>query len=746
MSCCVPPAAFVESLAGGPNRGPSDNEVRLASRDLGSGLRQSEFSVPSIHCGACIRTIETALDGMPGIVSSRVNLSGKRVTVRWRDGESIPAMVHRMVELGYEPNIFSLEQAGRDSSFTGLIRALAVAAFCSMNIMMFSGSVWAGADGPTRDLLHWICAALTLPALLYSGRVFYQSAWDALRSGRTNMDVPITIGIAMAFALSLYDTAVSGEQVYFDAVASLIFFLLIGRTLDHAMRERARNAVKGLARLAPTGALVIDGEHGPAFVPLADIAPGATIAVATGERIPLDGEVVTGTSALDKSLLTGESLAESVVPGQPVPAGALNLSGALTIRTTADEAGSTLSRLVTLLEDAEAGRNRYRRIADRAAAWYSPVVHLAAAMAFLGWMIANGDLHNAATIGIAVLIITCPCALGLAVPMVQVMAARRLFEAGIMVRDGAALERLAEIDTVIFDKTGTLTTGLAAPIASSGSVEALTMAASLAARSRHPYSLAIAPSFRSAPDVAWTDVEEKPGLGIEARYNGHLYRLGRASWSSPAEAGDASTVFSRDGVSLAAFTFADQFRPHAAESVKTLLDEKLRVEILSGDRAALVEGIGAKLGIAGRGSLLPEDKFHRIEELEAAGHRVLMVGDGLNDTPAMARAHASMAPGSAIDIGRNAADLVFMKNDLNAIPMAIAIARDANKLVRQNLALALLYNAVALPVAIAGFVNPFLAAIAMSASSVVVVANSLRLGWRPLVRDEALSDLQDQTA
>ena len=746
MSCCVPPAAFVESLAGGPNRGPSDNEVRLASRALGDGLRQSEFSVPSIHCGACIRTIETALDSMPGVVSSRVNLSGKRVTVRWRDGESPPPMVRRMVELGYEPNLFSLEQAGRDSSFTSLVRALAVAAFCSMNIMMFSGSVWAGADGPTRDLLHWICAALTLPALLYSGRVFYQSAWGALRSGRTNMDVPVTIGIVMAFALSVYDTGVSGEQVYFDAVASLIFFLLIGRTLDHAMRERARNAVKGLARLAPTGALVTDGEHGPAFMPLADIAPGSMIAVATGERVPLDGEVVTGSSALDKSLLTGESLAEAIGPGQPVPAGALNLSAALTIRTTADESGSTLSRLVTLLEDAEAGRNRYRRIADRAAAWYSPVVHLAAAMAFLGWMIVNGDLHNAATIAIAVLIITCPCALGLAVPMVQVMAARRLFEAGIMVRDGAALERLAEIDTVVFDKTGTLTTGLATPIALSGSAEAQAMAASLAARSRHPYSLAIARSVPSAPDVAWTDVEEKPGLGIEAQLDGHLYRLGRASWSNPAVASDAGTVFTQDGISLAAFAFTDQLRPHAAESVKTLQDEQLHVEILSGDRDTLVKGIGAKLGVAGRGSLLPGDKFRCIEGLEAAGHRVLMVGDGLNDTPAMARAHASMAPGTAIDIGRNAADLVFMKNDLIAIPMAIAIARDANRLVRQNLALALLYNAIALPVAIAGFVNPFLAAIAMSASSVVVVANALRLGWRPFVRNEAISHLQDQTA
>jgi Cu2+-exporting ATPase len=315
-----------------------------------------------------------------------------------------------------------------------------------------------------------------------------------------------------------------------------------------------------------------------------------------------------------------------------------------------------------------------------------------------------------------------------------------------MVRDGAALERLAEIDTVIFDKTGTLTTGLATPIASAGSAEAQAMAASLAARSRHPYSLAIARSIRSAPDIAWTDVKEEPGLGIEARHDGQLYRLGRANWSNPAETGEAGTVFSRDGISLAAFTFADQFRPHAAESVKALLDEQLHVEILSGDRDTLVEGMGAKLGIAARGSLLPGDKFHRIEAIEASGHRVLMVGDGLNDTPAMARAHASMAPGSAIDIGRNAADLVFMKNDLHAIPTAIAIAREANRLIRQNLALALLYNAIALPVALAGFVNPFLAAIAMSASSVVVVANALRLGWCPFVRNEAICHLQGQTA
>ncbi|ODT77966.1 MAG: nitrogen fixation protein FixI [Pelagibacterium sp. SCN 64-44] len=728
MTCCAPPPVFVEALAGGPDRGPSANEVRLASRDLGGTLRQSEFSVPAIHCGACIRTLEDALDAVPGIVSSRVNLSSKRVSVRWRDDGITPPMVRRMVELGYEPNLFSLEEAGRDSGLAALIRALAVAAFCSMNIMMLSGSVWSGAEAGTRDLLHWICAGLTLPALLYSGRVFYQSAWTALRSGRTNMDVPISIGIALAFALSFYDTVFSGDRVYYDAVASLIFFLLIGRTLDHAMRERARTAVKGLARLAPAGALVLGGEGGPAFLPLAEIAPGSTISVAPGERVPLDGEVVEGASALDRSLLTGESLAEAVGPGQPVPAGALNLSAPLVLRTTADERDSTLNRLVQLLDDAEASRNRYRRIADRAAAFYSPVVHLAAALAFIGWIMFSGNLHDATTVAIAVLIITCPCALGLAVPMVQVMAARRLFEAGIMVKDGSALERLAEIDTVVFDKTGTLTTGLATPLVSHGDSQAVDIAASLAARSRHPYSMAIARSY-PATTLNWQDLAEYPGLGIEGWLGPHLYRLGRAGWSGPEEDAESGSVLSRDGKILAAFSFSDQLRPNAAANANNLLAHGLQVLILSGDRPKLVQKLADALGIMGTGGLLPAEKLTRIEHLAAEGHKVLMVGDGLNDTPAMARAHVSMAPASAVDIGRNAADFVFLRNDLMAVSQALAIAREARELVRQNLFLALLYNAIALPIAVAGLVNPFLAAIAMSASSIVVVLNALRLGW-----------------
>jgi Cu2+-exporting ATPase len=543
------------------------------------------------------------------------------------------------------------------------------------------------------------------------------------------MDVPITVGIALAFTLSLYDTILSGDRVYYDAVASLIFFLLIGRVLDHAMRERARTAVKGLARLAPAGALVLDGPTGPAYLPLADIGIGSTVSVAPGERIPLDGDILLGESSLDRSLLTGESLAEPVGPGEAVPAGALNLSGSLTLRTTADEQGSTLNRLVALLDGAESGRNRYRRIADRAAAWYSPVVHLAAALAFIGWMIVNGDLHNATTVAIAVLIITCPCALGLAVPMVQVVAARRLFEAGIMVKDGSALERLAEVDTVVFDKTGTLTTGMAVPAALSGSPDAIALAASLAVRSRHPYSVAIARAFSGNVAPIWLHPVEHAGLGIQAHLDGETYRLGRPGWSGP-EGEMARTVFSKNGDVLATFTFEDHLRPNAALSANSLRTNS-RVEVLSGDRPEIVAALAEKLGIDGRGGLLPAEKFERITTLEAENHRVLMVGDGLNDAPAMARAHVSMAPASAVDIGRNAADFVFLRNDLLAIPQALSVAKEARQLVRQNLVLALLYNAIALPIAVAGLVNPFLAAIAMSASSVVVVLNALRLGWHP---------------
>ncbi len=431
MSCCAPPLDPHEAFDGRA----AQREMRLASRDLGNGLRQSDLAVPGLHCAGCIRTVEAGLARLPGVAHVRVNLSTKRVAVQWQ-GEEPPELLAALAGLGYPGHLFESEAERSDPDLARLIRALAVAGFCAMNIMLLSVSVWSGAEAETRRAFHWISAALALPCLIYSGRIFFVSAWSALRRGRTNMDVPISIGISLAFALSLYDTVHDAPHAYFDAATSLIFFLLIGRTLDHLMREKARTAVRGLMRLSPRGATVLGADGSRHYLPLAEIEPGMRIAIVAGDHIPVDGDVAEGTSELDCAVVTGESAPRPVALGACVQAGTLNLSGSLIIRATARAGDSFLAEMVRLMEAAEGGRARYRRIADRAAALYSPVVHATAFLAFLGWMAASGDWHRAVTVAIAVLIITCPCALGLAVPIVQVVASRRLFEAGIMVKDG----------------------------------------------------------------------------------------------------------------------------------------------------------------------------------------------------------------------------------------------------------------------------------------------------------------------
>lgn len=708
-------------------------EVRFASREVAPGLGRIDLSIPGIHCAGCIRTVERGLAALPEVQDVRVNLSTKRASVTWR-GDAPPDLLAALDRLGFTGHLAEPEEAASDPEFGRLVRALAVAGFSAMNIMLLSVSVWSGADPATRQAFHWISAALALPCLVYSGRIFFTSAWAALRHGRTSMDVPISVGVVLAFGLSLYDTLHNGPHAYFDAATSLIFFLLIGRTLDHVMRERARTAVRGLARLSPRGATVLLGDGRREYRPVEAIEPGLRLLIAAGDRIPVDGIVAEGRSDLDCALATGESAPRPVAPGSAVQAGMLNLAGPLTLVASARASDSFLAEMLRLMEAAEGGRARYRRIADRAAALYSPVVHTAALLTFAGWMIATGDVHRALTVAIAVLIITCPCGLGLAVPIVQVMAARRLFESGIMVRDGSAIERLAEIDTVAFDKTGTLTLGRPRLVGSHAIPgPALAAVAALAQRSNHPLSQAVALSFGPSEAVV-ADVVEQPGLGIEGVFEGSRYRLGRAEWALyPASAAtEPGTIATRDGKLLARFDFTDVLRPNAHETVAALREIASRVLVLSGDEPRAVAATAAALGIGeAAAGLLPADKVGRLGQLSDEGARVLMVGDGLNDAPALAAAHVSMAPASAADIGRNAADFVFLREGLEAIPKALAIAREAGRLVRQNFGLSIAYNAVALPIAVAGYVTPLIAALGMSLSSIVVVVNALRLGTPP---------------
>jgi Cu2+-exporting ATPase len=748
MNCCDP-GAELALLA--PDARGTGEEILLASRIVADGVRQTDLSVPTVHCGACIRTIEKAIGELAGVESARVNLSTRRVTVRWSSDGAPPPVIETLKRAGFDAHLFEIESDDGNGELSELIRALAVAGFAASNIMLLSISVWSGAESETRDLFHWLSAIIALPALAYSGRIFFRSAWQALRHRRTNMDVPISIGVLLAFGMSLYDTTQHGAYAYFDASISLLFFLLIGRTLDYMMRERARSAVRGLAQLAARGARVVQAEGKQVYLPVSEIQTGMTIMLAAGERVPVDATVTRGTSELDASLVSGEQTPVPAIVGTLLRAGTLNLTGPLTIVATATPDNSFMGEMVRMMEAAEQGRSAYRRIADRAASLYAPIVHLTALCALIGWLLATGDIHRALTIAIAVLIITCPCALGLAVPMVQVVAARRLFESGIMMKDGGALERLAEIDTVVFDKTGTLTLGRPRLIGS-GSMdrEAIGIAAALASHSRHPYSRALVEAAADPPPsrVAFDEVSEHPGFGLEARSGVMSYRLGRPEWALAGLAdagrmsGDESVVLSKDGSRLAEFRFEDFLRADASKAVTELKHAGILVQAASGDREAAVALIARQLGIPYFAAVLPAGKMAHIAALEASGRKVLMVGDGLNDTPALVAAHASMAPASAADIGRNAADLVFLRESLSAVPQAISVARNARWLVRQNFALAITYNLVAVPVAITGHVTPLLAAATMSASSMLVVANALRLRSRRKIAPRAGEDAQ----
>lgn len=727
MSCCAPSVEFcLHQLKN------IDHEVLLASRLVDAGLRQTDLSVPDIHCGGCLQRIEAALTKLEGVARARANLTNRRVMIVWR-GNTPPPFIPTLGALGYRAHLHDIDASDKGRELTQLLRALALAGFASANIMLLSVSVWAGAEAATRDLFHWISALIALPTLSYSGQVFFRSAWRSVRHGKANMDVPISVGVMLTFGMSLYETIYHGPYAYFDAAVSLLFFLLIGRTLDQMMRERARQAVVGLSRLAARGALVLQPDGTQTYVAVDEIAPGMMIMLAAGERVPVNARVVKGASELDCSLVSGESRAVQAIEGTELQAGILNLTSPLTIVATAAAANSFLADVVRMMDAAESGRASYRRIADRAARLYAPSIHSLAFLAFLGWFIVSGDAHRAITIAIAVLIVTCPCALGLAVPVVHVVAARRLFELGIMVRDGSAIERLAAIDTVVFDKTGTLTTGRPR-LAAQGDTAAdnLALAAAMAMHSRHPYSQALAGLSNGHPQIEFDAMAEHPGKGLEARRGANVYRMGRPDWAIADSRRldtdrDATVALTINGKGTTYFRFDEDLREGAREAIAELTRTEIRTEVLSGDGDRQVEAVAAKFGLPWNAEAQPAEKIEHISALRRAGRKVLMVGDGLNDAPALTAANVSMAPGSASDTGRNAADFVLLRDSLDAVPQAIAVSRAARALVWQNFVLAVVYNVVAIPFAILGHVTPLLAAIAMSLSSVTVIANALRL-------------------
>ncbi len=696
------------------------------------------LAVENMSCGGCMRKVEAALRESPGVASARANLSARRATVVFKEGQGSAApLVDALARIGFKAAELAPESldSGQDTG-RGLLARLAVAGFAAANIMLLSVSVWSGssdAGDPVHALFHWLSAVIALPAIAYAGQPFFSSAWQALKRRRLNMDVPISLAILLSATMSLYQTIKGTDQVYFDASVTLLFFLLIGRYLDQRVRVRAKGAAENLLGLKAQWAHVIASDGSIERLPSRLVEPGMRIAVAAGERFPADGVIAQGATAIDESLITGETTPRNVHANDLVYAGSVNLGGPVEMEARAAEADTLLAQIARLMETAEQARGRYVRLADRAARFYAPAVHTLAAIAFIGWMIAGAGWEASLTIAIAVLIVTCPCALALAVPAVQVAASARLFDKGILLKAADGLERLAETDTAVFDKTGTLTAGVPS-LANGGAVSDKTLrtAAALAAASRHPYAQAVVEAAKERFGVvsSASGVEEVPGFGLRLVTQAGEERLGSAAWCGvdPARAASASLWFVQPGMEPAAFHFEDKLREDATQTVEALRRAHFGVSLLSGDRRDAVAAAAHAAHIEEwHAGMKPQEKIERLEALKAEGRCVLMIGDGLNDAPALAAAHASISPSSAADISQTASDAVFQGAKLMPVVELLATARRTRKMSFQNFAVAFGYNLVFVPLAMAGFVTPLVAAIAMSTSSILVTLNAIRL-------------------
>ena len=702
------------------------------ARPDGAGTHAIDLLVSGMTCGACAWLLEAALRAEPDILHARVNLASHRLSLRWRGASArADALAALVARLGFRVAPWSPAclKAATDEEMRGLMHALGLAAFGAANVGIISFALWAGDDmgEATRHALHALAAVIALPVVIFAGRPFFTSALAALRARRVNMDAAITLAIGLITLMSVSEAIRGGPYTWFDAATSLLALLLAGRVLDRAARGRARRAVAELLALRAGEVRLLPPEGGARDVAVEAVRAGDRLLVASGERLRLDG-VPESPALLDVSATTGESLPRRFTAGEAVPAAAVNMGAPFTMVVATAAADGSIAHMAALLEEAERARGHFANLADRAASLYVPAVMTAAVATFALWWGVLGDTWQAALVNaVAVLVITCPCGLAIAVPAVQVVVVGALFRRGVLVRSGTALERLAEVDHVVLDKTGTLTEGrpllLPDPARDAGALHA---AASLARASRHPLARALAaacPDAAAPPD----GVVEVPGQGLVTG----AARLGSARHCGVAAedgaAGMALWFVAGEGAAPVAFRFRDALREDAREAVAALRALGLPVELLSGDGEAATAAAAREAGIDDwRGGASPADKADRMRALAAEGRRVLMVGDGINDAGALALAHASASPASGTDLAQAVADLVLGGRNLLALPAAVAAARRARRIARGSLLMAGTYNIVAVPAAVAGLVTPLGAAFVMATSSLLVIGNALR--------------------
>jgi P-type Cu2+ transporter len=719
-------------------------------RHLDGGVARMELAVDGLLSAGCTQTIEGGLAAIPDITLARVNLADRCVAVEWLDGKVDPArFINRLSELGFRAHPYDAGRsvAGGKQAMVALLYGLGVAAIAAIAIMSLPAWCGTGADisAGQRDFLHWLAAVIGFPAAAYAGRPFFVSAVRAMAAGHLNADVAVSAGIALALGVCVFETLNHAVEVSYDSTLLLLAFVLMGRLLEQATLQRAQADAGNLATLGDATVTRFVSETELAEVPAGSVRPGDLVLVRPGERIAVDGTVSEGRSEIDQSLVTGETLPVSVGKDSVVYAGTLNVSGTLRIRVGDAERGALLNGITRT--PASAREARYVGLSDRAAGLYSPLVLAAALVTFLGWVISGADWQDAVMAAIAVLIMTYPAALGLAVSSVQARAAGALSMAGVLLSSGEGIERLASIDTILFDKTGTLT--LPEPkVINTADIppDRLAVAGRLALASRHPLAAAV---VRAAQATAPLAAIEEPGQGVCSVFQGVALRLGRPSFCG-AEHRAAAVLESDPEASAIAFAYGgeryvlavrQQLRHDAIETIARLKQNGFAIEILSGDRAPAVAHLARTLGIERwQAGMTPADKIGHISVLQAQGRNVLMVGDGLNDAPSLAAADAALSVGTAAPLTLAAADAVFAGDRLTPVVSAVAIARRALGLMRQNLVFAAAYTAIAAPVAILGLASPLAAALAMSGAAAVVALNARRAGGTP-----ALPGWQAQT-
>lgn len=689
-----------------------------------NGENTLDLKISGMKCASCLARVRQTLqnEGIQG----HVDLASGVARLHWRGPADLAdRLVSRFGAMGFEASLLATpatEEGQGEANSLSLKRCLAVAGLSSVIVMGL---------GMSLEPSVWVMAAITLFALGYAGRPFFFSALKAVRSGHANMDVPIAVALALTTGMSLFEIAHQGTYAYFDSVVMLLFILLVGRYLDEKTRGQARAAAMDLLALFSGRATIVEGDT-RREVAIRDLMPDMILSVAVGEKIAADGVVTLGRSDVDPSLITGETVSVPVEIGTTVFGGMVNLSAPLHVRVTAAADHSLVGEVIRLMEKAQQSHAHFVRLADRVARLYTPAVFGLAALTFLGWWLAGGvEWQRALLITSTVLVITCPCAMGLAVPAVQILASSRLFRRGILLKSGDALEKLSKVRTIVFDKTGTLTLGRPR-LANRADMTAqdLKLAASLAVGSRHPLARAVLAAYGDGPVLSLA-VKEHPGLGLQSAYEGVRVRLGRREWCGVDQAAAdewPELWLAMDGASPIRFVFRDEPKEDAVKAIAHLGKAGYDIHLLSGDRDVVARAVARQVGIEkARGQMSPTEKNIAIEALRAQGQKVLMVGDGLNDAAALAAADVSMSPSSALDITQNAADLVFQGEKLFPVIEALRVAKKAETLVQQNIALSLAYNIIAVPLAMMGMADPLFAAAAMSLSSITVVLNAQRM-------------------